>query len=104
METRRCSCITAAPTQSLLNFKLVGTKSNRDAMGPNPGAGWRPITNPRGCSGGSYLSQSDLRANFGLGKSVLAETVEVKWPSGQKQVFHRVEAGKFYLIEEGRTN
>ncbi len=51
--------------------------------------------------GGSYLSQSDLRANFGLGKSAQAETVEIKWPSGPQQVFHNVEADKFYLIEEG---
>ena len=52
--------------------------------------------------GGSYLSQSDLRANFGLGKATRAETVEVQWPSGQHQVFRDVEADKFYLIEEGR--
>jgi hypothetical protein len=52
--------------------------------------------------GGSYLSQSDLRANFGLAKAALAETVEIKWPNGQQQVFHNVEADRFYLIEEGR--
>jgi hypothetical protein len=52
--------------------------------------------------GGSYLSQSDLRANFGLGKASRAETVEVAWPSGLRQVFHNVEADKFYLIEEGK--
>jgi hypothetical protein len=51
--------------------------------------------------GGSYLSQSDLRANFGLGKAARAETVEVKWPSGLEQTFRNVEADKFYLIEEG---
>jgi len=52
--------------------------------------------------GGSYLSQSDLRAHFGLGKATRAETVEVKWPSGQRQMFHDVDVDKFYLIEEGR--
>jgi hypothetical protein len=52
--------------------------------------------------GGSYLSQSDLRANFGLGKAALVQTVEITWPSSQKQVFHDIEADKFYLIEEGR--
>ncbi len=86
-----------------LNFKLVGTKSNRDAMGARIrvlAGGLSQIREIAG--GGSYLSQSDLRANFGLGKAVLADVVEVKWPSGQKLVFHHVEAGKFYLIEEGR--
>ena len=51
--------------------------------------------------GGSYLSQSDLRANFGLGKAARAETVEVRWPSGLTQAFHNVEADKFYLVQEG---
>jgi hypothetical protein len=50
--------------------------------------------------GGSYLSQSDLRANFGLGKSKRAEMVEVTWPSGQRQSFRDVEADEFYLVEE----
>ena len=40
--------------------------------------------------GGSYLSQSDLRANFGLGKATRAETVEIRWPSGLKQIVPRM--------------
>jgi len=52
--------------------------------------------------GGSYLSQSDLRANFGLASAKRAEMVEITWPSGQKQEFRNVEADKFYLIEEGK--
>jgi hypothetical protein len=52
--------------------------------------------------GGSYLSQSDLRANFGLGKSKRAEIVEITWPTGQKQSFKDIEANKFYLVEEGK--
>jgi hypothetical protein len=85
-----------------LNFKLVGSKSNRDAMGARIrvlAGGISQIREIEG--GGSYLSQSDLRANFGLGKSAQAETVEIKWPSGLQQAFHNVEADKFYLIEEG---
>ena len=85
-----------------LNFKLIGIKSNRDAMGARIrvlAGGISQIREIEG--GGSYLSQSDLRANFGLGKSARAEKVEVKWPSGLEQTFHNVEGDKFYLMEEG---
>jgi enediyne biosynthesis protein E4 len=86
-----------------INFKLVGVKSNRDAMGARVRVVAGGISQIREIAGGgSYLSQSDLRANFGLGKATRAETVEVQWPSGQHQVFRNVEADKFYLIEEGR--
>jgi hypothetical protein len=38
--------------------------------------------------------------HFGLGKASHAETVEILWPSGLKQIFQNVEANRFYLIEE----
>ena len=85
-----------------LNLKLVGHKSNRDAMGARIrilAGGLSQIREIAG--GGSYLSQSDLRANFGLGKSTHVDSVEISWPSGQKQVFRDLEADKFYLIDEG---
>src|SRR5438270_12089527 len=86
-----------------LNFKLVGTKSNRDAMGARirvVAGGLSQIREIAG--GGSYLSQSDLRANFGLAKTSRGESVEVTWPTGQRQRFRNVEPDKFYLIEEGK--
>jgi hypothetical protein len=85
-----------------LNFRLSGTKTNRDAMGARirvVAGGISQIREIEG--GGSYLSQSDLRANFGLGRAARAETVEVKWPGGQQQTFRNVEADRFYLIQEG---
>jgi enediyne biosynthesis protein E4 len=81
----------------------VGRKSNRDAIGARirvVTGGLAQIREVQG--GGSYLSQSDLRANFGLGKETQVESVEVKWPSGQKQIFNDLEADRFYLVEEGR--
>jgi hypothetical protein len=81
-----------------LNFKLVGVKSNRDAMGARVRVAAGGMSQMREIAGGgSYLSQSDLRANFGIGKATRAQTVEVQWPSGQHQVFRDVEAGKFYV-------
>jgi hypothetical protein len=86
-----------------LNFRLLGTKSNRDATGARIHVVAGTMSQIREIAGGgSYLSQSDLRANFGLGKAKRAEIVEIAWPSGQQQVFRNVEADKFYLIEEGK--
>jgi hypothetical protein len=87
-----------------VNFRLVGTRSNRDAMGARirlrAGGIWqtREIA-----GGGSFLSQSDLRAHFGLGHNTTAEEVDVRWPSGLRQVFHGVSADKFFVIVEGRN-
>jgi len=81
----------------------VGHKSNRDAMGARIrvfAGGLSQIREVAG--GGSYLSQSDLRAHFGLGKAARVESVEVSWPSGQKQTFRGLDVDKFYTIEEGR--
>src|SRR5439155_1554083 len=76
-----------------ISLKLVGTKSNRDAIGAlvtvNSG-GHQQVQEVR--SGGSYISQRDFRLHFGLGKSTEAESVEVRWPSGVRQVFHDVDA------------
>jgi hypothetical protein len=86
-----------------LNLKLVGKKSNRDAMGARIHVVSGPMSQIREIAGGgSYLSQSDLRANFGLGKEKRAKTIEITWPNGQRQTFHDVEADKFYLVEEGK--
>jgi len=88
-----------------VNFKLVGTKSNRDAMGARIRIRAGGISQMREIyGGGSYLSQSDLRANFGLGASTKIDAVEISWPSGLKQTFKDIEADKFYLIEEGKDD
>jgi len=86
-----------------LNFKLVGTKSNRDAIGARIRVQVGGLSQVREIAGaGSYLSQSDLRANFGMGNAMRAQTVEIKWPSGRTQVFHDVQADRFYQVEEGQ--
>ena len=53
-------------------------------------------------SGGSYLSQSDLRLHFGLGPAVKVDRVEVVWPSGKKEFFKDLKAGQIAILEEGR--
>ncbi|HEY6290891.1 MAG TPA: CRTAC1 family protein [Terriglobia bacterium] len=84
------------------NFKLVGTHSNRDAMGARLKLRAGGVSQVREIAGGgSYLSQSDLRANFGLGQCTVVDELEVRWPSGSRQVFRNLAADKFYLIVEG---
>ena len=88
-----------------LNFKLSGRKSNRDAMGARVRVVMGTTSQIREIvGGGSYLSQSDLRANFGIAKAKRAEIVEITWPSGQRQTFRDVESDKFYLVEEGNDH
>jgi hypothetical protein len=95
---------TGSHENHFVNFKLVGTKSNRDALGGRIRITSGKISQIREIAGGgSYLSQSDLRANFGLGNVTVASTVEVTWPSGGRQVFRDVKADRFYLVEEGHA-
>jgi hypothetical protein len=52
-------------------------------------------------SGGSYLSQSDLRLHFGLGPSIHIDTLEVLWPYAAPQVFHNLVPDRFYTLTQG---
>jgi hypothetical protein len=52
-------------------------------------------------SGGSYLSQSDLRLHFGLGPHKLIDSLEVSWPSGAVDRFEKVPADQFLHLQEG---
>lgn len=52
-------------------------------------------------SGGSYISQNDLRVHFGLGKATKADTIEIRWNSGKTEILKDVSADKFYSVLEG---
>ncbi len=52
-------------------------------------------------SGGSYLSQNDLRVHFGLGKATKADEIEIRWNSGKIETIKDVAADKFYAVLEG---
>src|SRR6266404_6155102 len=84
-------------------FHLIGTKSNRAAIGARVtihAAGVMQFNEVRG--GGSYLSQNDLRLHFGLGAADKMDTVEVSWPSGQNELLRDVDADFIYTITEGK--
>ncbi len=52
-------------------------------------------------SGGSYLSQSDLRVHFGLGKATHIDSVQIRWPSGKTDDVNDIAADRFYAVLEG---
>jgi hypothetical protein len=83
-------------------FRLIGTRSNRAAIGARitiRAAGVKQFSEVRG--GGSYLSQNDLRLHFGLGTAKKMESVEIRWPSGKLETLENVAADSIYTIIEG---
>ena len=53
-------------------------------------------------SGGSYISQNDLRIHFGLGQADKAEVIEIRWPSGQVDTLKDVKANQLIVVKEGQ--
>jgi enediyne biosynthesis protein E4 len=90
----------------MLRLKLIGTRSNRDAIGAKvtltTSAGLRQDAMVK--SGSSYLSQSELPLTFGLGKpgSIKDVDIEIKWPSGRKESLPHVAVDQSLTIEEGK--
>ncbi len=82
-------------------FKLVGTKSNRAAIGARVtirSGGVTQFDEVR--SGSSYLSQNDLRFHFGLGSAARIDSVEIHWPSGKVETLENVPADAIYTVVE----
>lgn len=90
------------PTQNhWILLKLVGHKSNRDAIGAEvklvtaSGAQYATVT-----TASSYLSASDKRVHFGLGTEKIAREIDIRWPSGIKQTLTNVAADQILQIDE----
>jgi hypothetical protein len=88
-----------------LNFKLVGTASNRSAIGAKvrlkATIHGRTFWQMREISGGSgFGSQNDIRANFGLGDATNADLVRIEWPSGIVQTMTNVAPRQFLTVVE----
>jgi hypothetical protein len=86
-----------------ITLRLVGTKSNRDGIGARvqlTAGGQKHVVEVR--SGGSYLSQNDVRAHVGLGAASRVDAVEIRWPSGLVETANNLTADRFFVAEEGR--
>jgi hypothetical protein len=83
-------------------FRLIGTKSNKAAIGARATITAGDLIQFNEVRGGSsYLSQNDLRLHFGLGKETNVSTVEISWPSGIKETYRDLAADFIYTISEG---
>lgn len=85
-----------------IKVKTVGTKSNRSGIGARiyctPEGGHRQRDEVR--SGGSYISQSDMRVHFGCGKAGTVD-LEIRWPSGQVDKAEKVAVNRVVVATEG---
>lgn len=85
-----------------LRVKLIGTKSNRDGVDSVVRVTSGDITQDKMLtSGSSYLSSSELVLTFGLGQNTRADSVEIRWPSGQLGHLTNVSAGQTITVKEG---
>ncbi|HKI26312.1 MAG TPA: CRTAC1 family protein [Candidatus Sulfotelmatobacter sp.] len=86
-----------------IRFRLVGTKSNRDAIGATVRVMLDGLTQSRMVKGGSsYLSQSELPLTFGLEKRDRVARVVIDWPSGRTEEYKDLAAGRGYEVTEGK--
>jgi enediyne biosynthesis protein E4 len=89
------------PGRHWVSFELTGKKSNRLALNARIKIVAGGVTQTDEIhSGGSYLSQNDLRVHFGLGSSTKIDKVEIHWPSGQTDTISNLVADKYYSVIE----
>jgi enediyne biosynthesis protein E4 len=102
MNERPSLYYSTAPIGNWVSLQLIGVKSNRAALGA-------AVTLEQGNdryekevrSGEGYISQSDLRVHFGLGKFLKAEKIVIRWPSGLEETLSDVPANHYYVVREG---
>jgi hypothetical protein len=105
------NCVNSAPQllrcdapggQAWVKVKCIGTKSNRTAIGARvtcTAGGKAYVDEVR--SGGSYLSQNDLRVHFGLGTATSA-VIEVRWPAGGADRVELESLNRVVTVVEGK--
>lgn len=85
-------------------LKLVGTRSNRDAVGARvfvEAGGRRQMREV--ATGSGYLSSSSLVQHFGLGADERADAIDIHWPSGARTEIRGLAADRRYVVREGEN-
>jgi hypothetical protein len=87
-----------------VRVQLVGTKSNRDAIGAVVRVYHNGVQQSRMVrSGSSYLSQSELPVTFGVGSETHVERLLIEWPSGKTEEYKNLVTGKAYQVIESKS-
>lgn len=90
------------PENHWISFQLEGVKCNRLALNARVRATAGDLVQlGEVLSGGSYLSQHDLRIHFGLGSHDRLDRAEILWPNGTKETLTNLAADRFYAVREG---
>jgi hypothetical protein len=91
-----------APPNHWISFQLEGVKCNRLGLNARVRATAGDLMQTgEVLSGGSYLSQHDLRIHFGLGTHARLDQAEVQWPNGKREVLTNLPVDHFYVVREG---
>jgi enediyne biosynthesis protein E4 len=92
-----------------IKVRTIGVKSNRSGIGARLRCVTHPPDEPRPHqqidevrSGGSYLSQNDLRIHFGIGKAEKVDLLEIRWPSGQIDTLKDIKPNQLIFVKEGQ--
>jgi hypothetical protein len=86
-----------------LTVLLIGTKSNRDGIGASLQLTSEGTTQLEQAKGGmGYMSASDPRIHFGLGKRTKIESLVITWPSGQVDRLSNVPVDRIIAVQEGK--
>lgn len=90
------------PRNHWISFQLEGVKSNRLALNARVQAtAGNLVQSGEVISGGSYLSQNDLRIHFGLGEHDRVDGAKIFWPDGKVETLTNLIADRFYTVREG---
>jgi enediyne biosynthesis protein E4 len=93
----------AVPANHWISFQLEGTQSNHLALNARVKITSADLVQTgQVLSGGSYLSQDDLRIHFGLGAHERVDKAEVIWPSGKVEILTNLAVDRFYKLKEGQ--
>ena len=84
-----------------IGFDLVGRQSNRSAIGARVQVFWRGWVQVQEVSGGSgYAAQNQRLLHFGLGDGAAVDSVAIRWPLGQVQMFYALDVRQVHRILE----